>query len=131
MPTGPPTVLVVDDHTDGRELLAEFLAFAGFHVITASNAVDAIQLAEQHRPLVVLMDLSLPGMDGLEATRRIKRHPLLKDTVVIAVTARAFPTDKEEAHEAGCLAVFVKPIQVGEVALYVHRIIHGDSSTVS
>ncbi len=127
--SGP--VLVVDDHVDGRELLAEFLRFAGFHVIEASNGAEAIQLAERHRPLVVLMDLTLPAMDGLEATRRIKQNPLLKDTVVIAVTAHAFPAAKSEALEAGCQTVFVKPVHVGEVALYVHRVIHGETSIAS
>ena len=73
------------------------------------------------RPQVMLMDLALPGIDGWEATRRIKAHPLLKQTVVIAVTAHSLPKHKEEALHAGCDAVVLKPYNLGALAEQVQR----------
>jgi len=112
MPTSP-SVLVVDDNRDNRDLLAEYLTFLGCTVETVATGAEAISVAEAVRPHVVLMDLGLPGMlDGWEATRRIKSHPRLKQTVVIAVTAHGFPADVERAMQAGCHAVVVKPYDV-------------------
>ncbi len=118
-------VLVVDDHTDNREMLVDFLAFAGFEVIAAATGAEAIELAERHRPRVVLMDLALPAVDGFEATRRIKANPLLAQTVVIAVTAHAFPLTRRNALDAGCDGVLIKPYDLSRVAAEVHRLIHG------
>jgi CheY-like chemotaxis protein len=116
------SVLVVDDNTDNRELLAEFLVFAGFQVTTAASGADAVTVAQRVHPEVVLMDLAMPGlMDGWEATRRIKGDPSLRDTVVIAVTAHAFPPERERAMHAGCQAVFTKPYDVVAVAAHVER----------
>jgi two-component system, cell cycle response regulator DivK len=118
------SVLVVDDNTDSRELLAEFLAFAGFEVTTAVTGIDAVTVARRVRPQVVLMDLAMPGlMDGWEATRRIKTDPSLRDTVVMAVTAHAFPPEREKAMHAGCQAVFTKPCDLPMIAAHVDRTI--------
>jgi CheY-like chemotaxis protein len=116
------SVLVVDDNTDNRELLAEFLAFAGFQVTTAASGAEAVTEAQRVHPEVVLMDLAMPGlMDGWEATRRIKGDPTLRDTVVIAVTAHAFPPERERAMDAGCQAVFTKPYDIAAVAAHVEH----------
>jgi len=107
------SVLVVDDNRDNRDLLAEYLTFIGCTVQTVATGAEAITVAEAVRPHVVLMDLGLPGIfDGWDATRRIKSHPSLKQTVVIAVTAHGFPADVERAMRAGCHAVVVKPYDV-------------------
>lgn len=106
----PLTVLVVDDHEDSRDMIGTYLSSLGWTVATAATGVEAIAVAETLRPQVVLMDLALPGiMDGWETTRRVKSHPLLKQTVVIAVTAHGFAAAQEKAMHAGCAAVFVKP----------------------
>jgi len=108
-----PFVLVVDDNSDNRDLLAEYLTFIGCTVETVATGAEAVTVAEAVRPHVVLMDLGLPGMlDGWDATRRIKSHPLLKQTVVIAVTGHGFPADVERAMRAGCHSVVVKPYDV-------------------
>jgi len=95
------SVLIVEDHTDNREMLAEFLIFAGFDVATASSGLEALRVADLHRPDVVLMDLRLEGeLDGIETTRRLKAHPALKHSVVVAVTGLAFPKHRNAALEA-------------------------------
>jgi two-component system, cell cycle response regulator DivK len=119
-----PSVLVVDDNPDNRELLAEYLTFVGCTVATASTGAEAIVQAEAMRPQVVLMDLGLPGMmDGWEATRTVKAHPLLKRAVVIAVTAHGFPADVERAMHAGCHAVVIKPYDLTALAEQVQRVV--------
>jgi two-component system, cell cycle response regulator DivK len=119
-----PSVLVVDDSADNREMLAEYLTFRGFTVVTASDGAEALARAEELRPQVVLMDLGLPGpMDGWEATRRFKLHPVLKHTVVFAVTAHGFPVDQQRAMHAGCQAVFVKPYNLPALAARVQDVV--------
>ena len=118
------TLLVVDDNADNREVLAEYLAFEGFAVVTAANGEDALANAEAHRPAIVLMDLAMPGRwDGYEATRRIKTHPLLGNTIVIAVTAHAYPEDQRRALDAGCCSVVVKPVDVPALAGLLERVL--------
>jgi two-component system, cell cycle response regulator DivK len=117
-----PSVLVVDDVQDSREMLAEYLEWVGFRVDTASDAYEALTRAEEMRPDVVLMDLGLPGtMDGWEATRRVRAHPLLKATTVIAVTAHGFPEDRERALAAGCCSVVLKPYDLTDLVACVER----------
>jgi len=107
------SILIVEDHRDNRELVAQYFTFMGYAVATAKTGAEAIAVAEAVRPHVVLMDLRLPGlMDGWEATRKFRAHPLLKTSLVIAVTAHGFPPDVERAMHAGCHAVFIKPYDI-------------------
>ena len=127
-----PSVLVVDDHDDSRDLLAEYLSLKGFDVTIAADGVAAVTRAEQLIPQVVLMDLALPGMiDGCEATRRIKASPMTKDTVVIAVTAHAFPHEQQKAMHAGCHAVMTKPLDVVKLAALVESVIRQRTDVAS
>ena len=124
MPSTKACVLVVDDDLDSREMLSEYLAFAGFDVTTACDGVQALSLAEEVRPHVVLMDIAMPGiMDGLETTRRIRSHPVLKDAVVIAVTAMAFPDSTQKAIHAGCRAVITKPFDLNALAARIEQLV--------
>lgn len=124
-----PSVLVVDDSSDGREMLTEYLAFCGFQVAQAQNGTEAIEVARRVQPNVILMDLSMPVVDGWEATRQLKADPLTKDIVVIAVTARAFPSEQESARVAGCDAVIVKPYDLSVLASALSRVIsHGPAA---
>jgi two-component system cell cycle response regulator DivK len=118
-----PCVLVVDDNVDGREMLVEYLAFREFQVAAARHGEEAIEVAGRIRPAVILMDLSMPGMDGWEATRRLKANPLTKDVVIIAVTAHAFPPDQASARAAGCDAVIAKPFDLAALADALRSII--------
>ena len=82
-------VLVVDDFADGREMVAEYLTFRGLSVVTASEGAEALRIARERPPAVVLMDLTMPGVDGWEATRRLKADPRTAESIVIALTAHA------------------------------------------
>ena len=103
------SVVVADDFDDGRTALIEYLRFRGFTVIEASNGRQAIDVVLRFGAKVVLMDLTMPEMDGLEATRRIKADPRTRDVVVIAVTANAYQRDQDAARLAGCDAFVSKP----------------------
>jgi two-component system cell cycle response regulator DivK len=109
-------VLVVDDSPDGREMLVEYLAFRRFQVAEARNGAEAIDVARRVRPSIILMDLSMPGMDGWEATRRLKADPLTQSAVIVAVTAHAFPREQEAARAAGCDIVIAKPFDLTVLA---------------
>ena len=126
MPSREPcagvNVLVVDDHQDSRDMLVQFLEFRGFNVFQAKDGAEAVELAERHRPSVVLMDLQLPGIDGWEATRRLKADPTTQQILVVAVTAHAFKHQKDAAREAGCDALIAKPYDLAVLADFLARI---------
>jgi two-component system cell cycle response regulator DivK len=109
------TVLIVDDSPDGREMLAEYLTFRGFEVIEAMNGEEALTLARNRRPAVILMDLQMPGIGGWEATRQLKADPATKDIIVIAVTAHALTPDEAIARHAGCDGFIAKPYEISAV----------------
>lgn len=104
------TVLVVDDHEDTRTLYATILADAGYTTETASTGHEAIVLARRHKPVVVLMDLAMPVMDGWNATQTLKSAPATRDAWLIVVTARSERHDIDRAYAAGCDAVLLKPV---------------------
>ena len=115
-------VLVVDDHTDSRELTTECLRVLGFEVTEASNGADAVTCVELHRPAVVLMDLSMPGLiDGWEATRMIRAKGQSAAPVIIAVTAHAFRPYHDMALHAGCRAVVLKPVDFPALAALIEQ----------
>ena len=104
-----PLVLVVDDYADAREMYAESLLASGFRVAEAADGASALQLARALSPDVVLMDLSLPGMDGWEATRRLKADASTCHIPVVALTGHAMASALAAAREAGCDRFVVKP----------------------
>ncbi|HVS03350.1 MAG TPA: response regulator [Thermoanaerobaculia bacterium] len=105
----PPLVLVVDDYAEGREICAEYLTLRGYRVDTAADGVEALAKVEGVVPDAIIMDLSLPRMDGWEATRRLRKDDRMRNTPIIALTAHAVPAARESALEAGCDAVVIKP----------------------
>jgi CheY-like chemotaxis protein len=111
-----PSVLVVDDSLDGREMLVEFLTFRRFQVAEARNGAEALDVARRVQPDIILMDLSMPGVDGWEATRRLKADPLTQSAVIVAVTAHAFSPEHETARAAGCDVVIAKPFDLTVLA---------------
>jgi two-component system, cell cycle response regulator DivK len=104
-----PLVLVVDDFEDNRVMYVEYLEFQGFTVVEAVNGEEAVARTIKHLPQVIVMDLSLPVMDGWEATRRIKADPRTKHIRVIALTGHAEPAHAKKALEAGCDDFVAKP----------------------
>lgn len=104
-----PLVLVVEDYGDAREMYVEYLTFAGFTVAEAQNGFEAVEKAQTLQPAIVLMDLALPGMDGWEATRRLKADERTRHIPVVAVTGHALAGHAEAARQAGCDGFITKP----------------------
>ena len=103
------TILIVEDHEDNRRIMRDLLASSGLTVIEALNGIDGVQAAAKHRPDLILMDVQLPGIDGYEATRRIKAMPALRQTPIIIVTSYALSGDDKKAYAAGCDDYVAKP----------------------
>jgi CheY-like chemotaxis protein len=120
------TVLLVEDNEDNRTIYTTILRHVGHEVIEASNGEDGIRLALERQPNVILMDVAMPGIDGWEATRRLKGDPQTARIPVIALTAHAMAEDRQRAADAGCEGYLAKPIEprrvVEEVARMLERI---------
>jgi two-component system, cell cycle response regulator DivK len=119
--TPAPLVLVVDDVDHGREIFAEYLEYRGFRVATAADGLEALDKAFELLPDVILMDLSLPGIDGWEATRRLKQDDRTRDIPIIALTAHALAAAHDKAREVGCNAVVTKPCLPKDLEQEVRR----------
>ena len=105
-----PKILIIEDNPLNMELAADLLEAAGFHVLQAPTAERGIQLARSLLPDLILMDTSLPGMDGLQATKMLKADRATQHIPVISLTANAMKGDEETARAAGALAYVTKPI---------------------
>lgn len=108
-------VLLVEDTEDNRVMMRRLLELSGYRVTEAVNGVEAVTTAEREEPQIILMDLSLPLIDGLAATRRIRQLPELKDVPIIAVSAHDTMDFHAEAMAAGCDAYITKPVDYGEL----------------
>ncbi len=107
--SGSPLVLLAEDNPVGRQALVDFLAAQGYRVKIAQDGATALRMARQHVPDLILMDIQMPGMDGLEATRRVRADVSLHDIPIIALTALAMPGDRERCLKAGANAYLSKP----------------------
>jgi two-component system cell cycle response regulator DivK len=116
-----PRILVIEDNPDNRTLFADVLSSLSYEAILATNGVEGVQKAEQEKPALILMDLSMPYKDGWTATREIKSKPELKHIPIIALTAHAMLGDRERALEAGCDDYVSKPIDLLELAEKLRR----------
>lgn len=108
--TAAPLVLVVEDNEVNQLLTASVLEREGFAVAVAGTPQEAIELLAAHQPELILMDIQLPGMDGLALTRRIKADPATADVTIVALTAHAMTGDREQTLAAGCAGYISKPI---------------------
>ena len=116
-----PLVLVVDDVAHGREIFAEYLEFRGFRVATAADGLEALDKAFELLPDIILMDLSLPQLDGWEATKRLKGDERTKTIPIIALTAHALASAHDKAKAAGCDSVVTKPCVPKDLEAEVRR----------
>jgi two-component system cell cycle response regulator DivK len=114
-------ILIVEDQEDNRRILRDLLTSTGYRVIEAVTGEEGVASAETHRPDLILMDVQLPGLDGYEATRRIKANPALSQTPVIIVTSYALSGDDVKAFEAGCDAYVSKPFSPRELLAKVRE----------
>jgi len=111
----PKKILIVDDNQDSRELAVKILKKVGYQMIEAVDGEDALEKAIAENPDLILMDISIPKIDGYEVTRRLKSQVSFKNTPIIALTAHAMKGDKEKAIEAGCEGYISKPIDIHEL----------------
>lgn len=108
-------ILVVDDNQDSLELVVKILKNRGYQMIEAVDGEEALEKAIAENPDLILMDISIPKIDGYEVTRRLKSQIKFKDTPIIALTAHAMKGDREKALEAGCEGYISKPIDIHEL----------------
>jgi two-component system cell cycle response regulator DivK len=124
-----PRVLVVDDYPDAREMYGEYLEYCGFEVVQASNGMEALQRALDTTPDIILMDLSLPVMDGWEATRRLKADKRTENIPVVALTGHALAGISEGAKKAGCDSFVTKPCLPEDLVKEIRRVLDAQSSS--
>ena len=120
MTAGAP-ILIVDDNASNTKLLAFLLTSKGYQVRTAASAPEALAVLEEFQPALILMDIQLPGMDGLTLTRQLKADPRTSGILVIAATAYAMKGDAERARAAGCDGYITKPIDTRRLPQEIER----------
>jgi two-component system, cell cycle response regulator DivK len=118
-----PRVLLVDDYPDAREMYTEYLEFSGFEVVQAVNGMEALARAADSAPDIILMDLSLPIMDGWEATRRLKADAQTASIPVVALTGHELAGLPEGARRAGCDAFVTKPCLPEDLVQEIRKIL--------
>ncbi len=122
------TILLVDDNEDIREMMVRHLRKRGFAVLTAKNGLEAVLVAAQSLPSLILMDVNMPELDGYEATMQIRAADPAKRTPVIALTAYALPGDQARAVAAGCNAFHAKPVDFDKLVRQISELV-GDSTS--
>lgn len=121
-------ILIVDDNPTNLKLARVLLAGEGYEVRTANDAEEAMLALATFRPRLILMDIQLPGIDGLELTRRLKQDPEHREIIIIALTAYAMKGDDEKAFAAGCDGYVTKPIDANDLPAVVAK--HLEGSTI-
>ena len=124
-------VLVVDDFADNREMYSEYLSFSGYDVIEAKNGMEAIAAAQDRMPDIIVMDLSLPVMDGWEATRRLKADERTRQIPVVALTGHALAGHSRGAREAGCDSFLAKPCLPDQLVAEIRRMLKSGTATIA
>jgi two-component system, cell cycle response regulator DivK len=114
-------VLVVEDNQRNLKLVRDVLQYAGYEIIEASTGEEGVELAQSRSPDVILMDLQLPDIDGMEALRRIRKSPVTADVPVVAVTAFAMQDDRARVFDAGFDGYLEKPLSVRELPAQVQQ----------
>jgi two-component system cell cycle response regulator DivK len=122
-PQGSPLVLIVDDNVDAREMYAIYLEHAGFRTVEAADGEMALDLARRDRPAVILMDATMPRMDGWEAARRLKADVETKSIPLIMLTAHAFDEHRQRAADVGADGFLAKPVLPDELAVQIRKVL--------
>lgn len=122
----PQTVLLVEDTEDNRFMMRRLLEMTGYRVVEAMNGEEAVKLAKTESPNLILMDLSLPVIDGLAATRLIRKLPEFESTPIIAVSAHDTTDFQSEAIEAGCNTYVTKPIDFNELEQLIAKLLQNE-----
>ena len=124
-----PRILIVDDNPINLKLACDVLQAAGFCVSRAADAEEAQDVLARVAPDLILMDIALPGMDGLSLTRLLKADPQFKNIPIVALTAFAMKGDDQKALDAGCCGYICKPIETRNLARQVHSFLTGIDGT--
>jgi CheY-like chemotaxis protein len=116
-----PLVLLAEDNEANISTMMDYLQIQGYQVSVARNGVEAVQQAKQHKPDLILMDIQMPEMDGLEATYRIRCEPDLAAIPIIAITALAMPGDRERCLAAGAVDYLTKPVSLKQLVNIIEQ----------
>jgi two-component system cell cycle response regulator DivK len=120
------TILIVEDNELNMKLFHDLLEAHNFKTLQTRDGNDALALAKEHHPDLILMDIQLPGVSGLEITRQIKADDEIKSIPIVAVTAFAMKGDEDRIRESGCEAYIAKPIHIDELISTVQRFIRSE-----
>jgi CheY-like chemotaxis protein len=123
-----PRILLIEDNEMNRDMLSRRLARRGYEVLLAEDGAEGVMAAAREQPDLVLMDMSLPVLDGWEATRRLKATPATRPIPIIALTAHAMSSDRERALEAGCDDYDTKPIELPRLLEKIERLLGAASA---
>jgi len=124
-PRSQPVILLAEDFEDARDLYRDYLEFSGFSVEVALNGREAIDRALELKPDLILMDASMPVLDGWQATRELKANPATKDIPVLPLTAHAFDHARQEARSSGCDGFVIKPCLPDDLVARVRETLGG------
>ena len=125
---GNKSILVIEDNELNMKLVKGLIKIGKYNMLEAGDAESGIQIIREQRPDLVLMDLQLPGMDGLSATKVIKKDPTLKDIPIVALTSYAMQGDEERALEAGCTGYIAKPIDTRKFLETISKFFNDDKN---
>ena len=123
-----PLILLVEDHPDNRVLARKLLERAGFRVVEATDGRQALEQVAASRPDLVLLDMSLPEVDGWTVARTLRQSPDFKDLLIVALTAHAMDGDREKVLEAGCNEFLTKPIEIPKFIPTIRRVLERRSA---
>ncbi|MBT9536654.1 MAG: response regulator [Planctomycetota bacterium] len=118
----PKRILIAEDDEPNRRLIKDVLMYHGYEVIEAVNGAEAVKMAAGHKPDLVLMDLQMPVMNGVEAIRQLKNSPETKDIKIIAVTGLAMESDRENTMKMGADGYMAKPIDIRQLPEAIERL---------
>lgn len=127
----PAQILIVEDNETNLMIFRDILSAAGHHILSAGSAEEAFSLARSHTPDLILMDIQLPGMSGLEAVLHLKKDSSTASIPIVALTAHAMAGHRERALEAGCSGFITKPIRSREFREQVQSFLHPGSAEPS
>lgn len=116
-------ILIVEDNLDSRELMADALEFAGYAVLQAKDGEEAVQLAKENLPGLILLDISLPKKSGWDVAAEVRAHADTREIPIIALTAHARADDRDRAFEAGCNSYLPKPVKPKDVIQEIERLL--------
>ncbi len=130
-PEAPTTILIVEDNELNLLLFHDVLEGAGYNVVSTRSGLEVIRLVHEHNPALILMDIQLPVVSGMEVTRRLRLDETIDDMPIIAVTAYAMRGDKERVLRSGCSAYLSKPVRVPELLEAIRTQLSGDVAMAS